>query len=36
MKKVKAIFFDWGLTFVKGFKKERNKEIIPIIKNYDN
>ena len=34
MKKVKAIFFDWGLTFVKGFRKERNKEIDKILRPF--
>ncbi len=31
---LKAVFFDWGLTFVNGFKKERNKEIKRILKPF--
>ncbi len=32
---IKTIFFDWGYTFVKGFKQERNKETRKILKPFN-
>ncbi len=29
---IKALFFDWGNTFVKGFKKSRDEKINKILK----